>query len=314
MFFVYIYIFPIFIINIKMDENDNEQGKDPARITTSDLRNRIDVVAGGHHEEFLEFIRKFPESETAKAYADEIADDNPIDNYPDNWLDIMILWVDEEDYRLFLDEACDWEWNEQGKDPARCGTCRFRGKDGECHNENSALYAKRVELSGYCELHEPVPAKPVRNIITSEELWRAGVMSKICEEGSSDNKFEFITEDELNYSSDAYQSDEEFLVLLDIKQVVFSNADWCIAHHLTDEQAAMLKQFVDSKEPAQYAYFVNRIIEVISNLEEDDEANDFVDLYCISLNNAGEECDEEDRIDTDELRKQVNEIDQRINL
>ena len=31
MFFVYIYIFPIFIINIKMDENDNEQGKDPAR-------------------------------------------------------------------------------------------------------------------------------------------------------------------------------------------------------------------------------------------------------------------------------------------
>jgi len=76
----------------------------------------------------------------------------------------------------------------------------------------------------------------------------------------------------------------------------------------------IIAESAPAKETAQLDYFVNRIIEVISNLEEDDEANDFVDLYCISLNNAGEECDEEDRIDTDELRKQVNEIDQRINL
>ena len=71
----------------------------------------IDIIAGGHKKEFLEYVEKYPRTETAFAYKDELKDNNPITQtkYPDIPIDIMINWVDQDNWMHYLNHACDWD-------------------------------------------------------------------------------------------------------------------------------------------------------------------------------------------------------------
>lgn len=69
------------------------------------------------------------------------------------------------------------------------------------------------------------------------------------------------------------------------------------------------------QEPARKQnrdYYVNDILQVISNLDETEEANEFVRLYCKALDASGEVLIQDERVDTTKLRRELREIDTRL--
>ena len=68
-----------------------------------------EIIGGGHWEDFLEFIRENPETETARMYRTQTRDGScwTAGEFPDIPSMILINFVAEEDWDHYLDTVCD---------------------------------------------------------------------------------------------------------------------------------------------------------------------------------------------------------------